>query len=72
MGEVLAGVEKVGVVALLIGAGFMWNDIGDMEGELVKVNQNIIELHKQYGELTGKLDTLIQLNGSKPTQAAKP
>ena len=72
MGEILAGVEKVGVVALLIGAGFMWNDIGDMEDELVKVNRNIVELHKQYGELTGKLDTLIQLNGGKSAQAAKP
>ena len=76
MGEILAGVEKVGVIALLIFGWFLWNDLDEFRQEVrqasVQQNEHIIQLNRQYGELTGKLDLLIQLQGGNPAQAAKP
>lgn len=76
MGEILAGVEKVGVIALLIFGWFLWNDLDEFRQEVrqasVQQNEHIIQLNRQYGELTGKLDLLIQMQGGNPDQAAKP
>ena len=76
MGEILAGVEKVSVIALLIFGWFLWNDLGEFRQEFrqasAQQNEHIIQLNRQYGQLTGKLDLLIQLQGGNPAQAAKP